>query len=72
MYYLKINGDVYGHGGDMIPMMELGLQCLEWFCIDTDRMEIWDDKRMVMRLAQEHELQGDEEWRWLPGLRAIK
>jgi len=56
----------------MIPLMELGLECLSWFYMEGDRMEIWDDKRMVMRLAQEHELQGDEEWRWLPGLRAIK
>lgn len=71
MYYLRINGNLYGHAGDMIPLMELGLEFIDWLD-PIDRMEIWNDKCMVMRLAKEHELHGDEEWRWLPGLRAVK
>ena len=71
MYYLRINEELYGHAGDMIPLMELGLEFLEWLD-PIDRMEIWDDKRMVMRLAREYEIEDESQWRWLPGLRAVK
>jgi len=71
MYYLRINNNLYGHSGDMIPLMELGLEFREWMR-PIDCMEIWDDKKMVMRFAYPHELQGDEEWQWFPALRAVK
>jgi hypothetical protein len=71
MYYLIINNETYETAGDMIPLMEMGLEYIG-FIDGNERMEIWNDKQMLMRLAKEHELQGEEEWRWLPGLRAIK
>ena len=71
MYYLKINDNLYGHAGDMIPLMELGLEFLGWLD-PIDSMEIWNDKRMVMRFARPHELKEGEEWHWLPALRAVK
>ena len=71
MYYLIINNETYGHSSDMIPLMELGVEYIG-FVDGEERMEIWDDKQMVMRLAREYELPDDNEWRWVPGLRAVK
>lgn len=72
MYYLTINDSIYGHSETILPLTELvddGLIPVT----DNDVVEIWDDCKMVFRLARSYEkIDNDPAWRWVRPLRLVK